>query len=75
MSNLFGIYNKILGLLHILEREDNYRRQIRKPKFSDKQFIALSLTAETRDIDSERYLFKQLPPELRDQIEPAWTVR
>ena len=69
MSNLLESYNKILTLLHTLESEDNYRRQIRLPKFSDKQLIALSLAADTQGIDSERYLFKQLPPEIQVDIE------
>ena len=69
MSNLFESYNKILALLHTLDNEDNYRRQIRQPKFSDKQLIALSLAADTQGIDSERYLFKQLPPEIHHDIE------
>lgn len=37
MSNLCVIYNKILGLLHELEPQDNIFNQIRIPKLSDKQ--------------------------------------
>lgn len=48
---------------------DNYLNQIRKPKLSDKQLIALMLAAEGLGIDSERYLFKLLPPALSDHIE------
>lgn len=69
MSNLLESYNKILPLLHTLDDQDNYRRQIRLPKFSDKQLIALCLAAESQGIDSERYLFKQLPDTLTGLIE------
>ena len=69
MSNLLESYNKILPLLHTLDSKDNYRQQIRRPKLSDKQLIALCLAAESLGIDSERYLFKQLPSPLSGQIE------
>ena len=69
MSNLCVSYNKILGLLHELEPQDNYLKQIRTPKLSDKQLIALALAAESLGIDSERYLFKQLPLALSSQID------
>jgi hypothetical protein len=69
MSNLCRSYNKILGLLHELDAQDNYLNQIRIPKFSDKQLISLALAAESLGVDSERYLFKQLPTALAGQIE------
>ena len=69
MSNLLESYNKILSLLHTLDSQDNYRKQIRLPKLSDKQLIALCLAAESQGIDSERYLFKQLPSVFLGQIE------
>lgn len=69
MSNLRDSYTKIFALLHELEARDNFLHQIRKPKLSDKQLMALTLAAESLGIDSERYLFKQLPPELQGKIE------
>ena len=69
MSNLDISYNKILGLLHELEPQDNFLNQIRIPKLSDKQLIALALTAESSSIDSERHLFKQLPTTVIGQID------
>jgi hypothetical protein len=60
-------YNKILGLLHELEPQDNFLNQIRIPKLSDKQLIALA--AESSSIDSERHLFKQLPATVAGQID------
>jgi hypothetical protein len=69
MSNLLESYNKILALLHTLDEKDNYRQQVRPPKMTDKQLIALCLAAESQGIDSERYLFRQLPSELLVIIE------
>ena len=69
MSNLHQFYTKILSLLHELEPMDNFLNQIRTPKASDKTLIALTLAAESLGIDSERYLFKQLPDVLFGQIE------
>jgi hypothetical protein len=69
MSNLHASYTKILGLLHELGTADNFLNQIRLPKLTDKQLIALALAAESLGIDSERYLFKQLPLTLPSQID------
>ena len=48
---------------------DNFLNQIRIPNASDKELIALTLAAESVGIDSERYLFKQLPDGLIGKIE------
>ena len=69
MSNLQHVYNKILDLLHDIEPNDNFLSQVRKPKLSDKELLALSLSAESLGIDSEHFLFKQLPPEVYGRIE------
>ena len=69
MSNLQSVYSKILVLLHEIEDKDNFQKQIRKPKLSDKALLALSLAAESLGIDSEHFLFKQLPPEVEGLIE------
>jgi len=69
MSNLQSVYNKVLVLLHEIEEKDNFLKQIRKPKLSDKALLALSLAAESLGIDSEHFLFKQLPPEVEGLIE------
>lgn len=69
MSNLHDSYTKIYALLHELDPMSNFLNQIRKPKLSDKQLIALTLAAEALGIDSERYLFKQLPPSVTGKIE------
>jgi len=69
MSNLHSVYTKILGLLHEIENQNNFLNQIRLPKLSDKELIALSLAAESMEIDSEHFLFKQLPKEIEGKIE------
>jgi len=69
MSNLLRSYTKIFKLLHDLEPNDYFLNQVRLPKLNDKQLIALNLAAEGLGIDSERYLFKQLPNELKPMIE------
>ena len=69
MSNLQAFYTKILSLLNELEPMDNFLNQTRIPKASDKVLIALTLAAESVGIDSERYLFIQLPDPLIGRIE------
>ncbi len=55
--------------MHSLEPTDNYLNQIRVPKLSDRELIALNLSAEFPEIDSENYLFQLLPDELMGRIE------
>jgi len=69
MSNLLRSYTRIHTLLHELESNDNFLNQVRLPKLTDKQLIALNLAAEALGIDSERYLFKLLPDQLKPMIE------
>lgn len=69
MSNLQSVYSKILTLLHEVEAKDNFLNQRKLPKLTDKKVIALSLAAETLGIDSERFLFQQLPEEVKGLIE------
>ena len=69
MSNLQAVYTKIYELLHEIEAADYFIEQRKKPKLSDKALVALSLAAETLGIDSERFLFKQLPESVRGRIE------
>jgi hypothetical protein len=69
MSNLETTYIKMLEVLHQIEPKNYFLSQIRKPKLTDKQLLALSLAAESLGIDSERYLFKRLPTSLKELIE------
>jgi hypothetical protein len=67
MHNIKTNFDKILGVLkdiigqHVNEK-GNYVRRSSVPKFSDIEVIAMSLTAECLSIDSENYLFSNLPP-------------
>ena len=67
MSNLQSVYKKTLALLHEIEDKDNFIKQIRRPTLPDKSLLALSLAAESLGIDSEHFLFKQLPPEVEQK--------
>lgn len=69
MSNLESSYTKILSVLQQLNNESNFLKQIRIPKLSDIELIALSLTAEYLNIDSERELFRRLPQTLFERID------
>lgn len=69
MNNLEASYNKILEVVNQIETESNFLSQIRQPKLSDKEVIALSLTAEYLCIDSEYQLFRMLPSSLKEKIE------
>jgi len=69
MSNLHKVYSRIHELLHEIEASDYFLNQRKLPKLSDKALIALSIAAETLGIDSERFLFKQLPEEINGLIE------
>lgn len=69
MSNLQSGYTRIIDVLHDLKPRDYFLNQIRLPKLTDKQRIALSLAAEALVIDSERYLFKRLPTQLIGKID------
>ena len=69
MHNFKANYDKILEVLNQIEIKDNYQHQIRKPKLSDKELIAVNLTSEYFGIDSECHLFRLLPNQLSSRIE------
>ncbi len=52
-----------------IEPKSNFSNQIRKPKLSDIELIALSLAAEFHGIDSENNLFEHLPKIVFGKIE------
>jgi len=60
MNNLEENYNKILKVLRKIDKRESFRKQIRNPKMSDNEIIALNLTAEYLSIDSEHHLFRLL---------------
>ncbi|MDL2241905.1 IS982 family transposase [Bacteroidales bacterium OttesenSCG-928-L03] len=69
MNNFGANYGKILETLQQIESKMNFLNQIRKPRLSDIELIAIDLTSEYMSIDSEYQLFRVLPDELRSRIE------
>lgn len=69
MNNFIRNYEKILETLQSIEINMNFSNQIRKPKLSDIELIAIDLTSEFLGIDSERDLFRKLPIDLISKIE------
>lgn len=69
MNNFIRNYEKILETLQSIEINMNFLNQIRKPKLSDIELIAIDLTSEFLGIDSERDLFRKLPIDLISKIE------
>jgi hypothetical protein len=68
MHNIRTNFIKILDVIKDIigdeiDAKGNYLRRGTKPKFSDIEVIALSLTAECLSIDSESYLFSKLNKE------------
>jgi len=62
MYNLYTKFVKILEICkqfseNIVNESGNVPRRGPVPKFSDLEVVALSLTAETESIDSEKWLF------------------
>jgi len=69
MNNFSANYEKILDVLQQIEQKKNFLNQIRIPKLSDIELIAMDITAEYMSIDSEYQLFRKLPIELSSLIE------
>lgn len=71
MTNIVKNYFRVLEVISSLNIELDFKSVIgRKPKMSDVEVVALSLTAEFMSIDSENSLFKQLlPGEISNLIE------
>ena len=68
MHNIKANFDKIIEVIKEIivdeiDSKGNYLRRGTKPKFSDIEVIALSLTAECLSIDSENYLFAKLNKE------------
>lgn len=69
MNNFYASYERILNVLKTISIKENFLHQIRKPKLSDLELIAINLTAEFLRIDSECQLFRSLPDALKQKIE------
>lgn len=73
MHNIKTNFDKILGVIKDIVCDEinengNYLRRGTKPRFSDIEVIALSLTAECLSIDSENYLFSKLNKEYKNEF-------
>jgi hypothetical protein len=73
MHNIKTNFDKILGVIKDIlcdeiNENGNYLRRGTKPRFSDIEVIALSLTAECLRIDSENYLFSKLNKEYNKEF-------
>ncbi|MEO7294149.1 MAG: IS982 family transposase [Ginsengibacter sp.] len=74
MHNIKTNFDKILVvikeiLIDEINKKGNYLRRGTRPRFSDIEVIALSLTAECLSIDSENYLFSKLNKEYKTGFE------
>lgn len=69
MNNFKANYNKILEVLKIITKKEQFLRQNRQPKLKDIELIAINLTSEYMSIDIECQLFRMLPEVLKDKIE------
>ena len=73
MYNLYTKFVKILEICkqfseNLVNESGNVPRRGPVPKFSDLEVVALSLTAETESIDSEKWLFDYKLQEHKDSI-------
>lgn len=69
MNNFLESYEQILKTIKEIEPNSSFIRQIRVPKLSDIELIAIALTSEYLSIDSEYQLFRKLPQDLKHKIE------
>ena len=73
MYNLYTKFVKILEICkqfseNLVNESGNVPRRGPVPKFSDLEVVALSLTAETESIDSEKWLFDYKLQEYKSNI-------
>ena len=69
MNDFRANYNKILEVLRVITKKESFLTQIRKPKLTDIELIAMNLTAEYLSIDSECQLFRIIPNCLKTKID------
>lgn len=69
MHNFESNYEKIMEVLDKLDVKSSFLSQVRVPKLSDRELVCINLTSEYTGIDSERQLFRHLPPYLSSRIE------
>lgn len=69
MNNFSAKFDKILDIVKHLDNKMNYQHQIRLPRLSDKELIAIDLTTGGLSINSKCQLFSILPQEVSSRIE------
>lgn len=69
MHNFEEIYERILEILKDISSEQLQPYQRRRPKMSDLELVALSLSSEYLGVDSEHDLFRKLPAGYVEKIE------
>lgn len=69
MNNFQSNYDKILEILKSITEKESFLHQIREPKLTDIELIAMNLTAEYMSIGSECQLFRVIPDVLYHKIE------
>ena len=69
MHNFEEIYERILEILKDISPEQLQPYQRRRPKMSDLELVALSLSGEYLGVDSEHDLFRKLPAGYVKKIE------
>lgn len=74
MHNIRTNFTKVLEVIKDIigdeiNEKGNYLRRVTKPKISDIEVTALSLTAECLSIDSENHLFSKLNKEYLNDFE------
>ncbi len=69
MNNLIENYERILEVLRKISKENLLPYQRRRPKMSDLELIALTITAEYMSFDSENDFFRKLPECILNKIE------
>ena len=69
MHNFDEIYERILEILRDISPEQLRPYQRRRPKMSDLELVALSLSGEYLGVDSEHDLFRKLPDVYKQRIE------
>jgi hypothetical protein len=69
MNDFRANYDKILEVLRVITEKESFLTQIRKPKLTDIELIAMNLTAEYLSIDSECQLFRIIPNSLKTKID------
>jgi hypothetical protein len=68
-DNFSASYEKMLKTLQMVQTKNNFLYRHHTPKLSDIELIALLLTSEFFDIDSECQLFRIMPSYLQSKIE------